>query len=84
MEWKEISCASKRNKKGVARTDAETEKLIAYQVKLATLGYEVPVTGRADQTTIKAHNLYFRKTKKEERKRKRKEKKRLRKLRKKG
>lgn len=82
FEWKEISCdkililKTKLTKKEQVKCLQEKVKMEKYQEKLKSLGYNVDLTGIADDKTIIAHHKYLKKKKREQRKKLKSEKKR--------
>ena len=78
FEWKEVDCEKikaernkEKTKEELIKGEQEKVKMEKYQEKLKTLGYEIDITGIADNKTIIAHHKYLKKKKKED-KRKRK------------
>jgi len=81
FKWEEVDCEKLQKDQSKEKTEAELLKfeqkklkMSAYQEKLKKLGYEVEVTGFADNKTIIAHHKYLKKRKKEERRKRRAEK----------
>lgn len=81
FEWKEVDCSkfkAKNNKEKtqeeLIKSEREKIKMIKYQEKLKTLGYEIDITGITDDKTIIAHHKYLKKKKKEEKRKRRAEK----------
>ncbi len=79
FEWKEVDCNTEianrektKTKEELLKIEKEKIKLIKYQEKLVSLGYDVNISGIADNKTIVAHHKYLKKRKKQERKMKRK------------
>ncbi|WP_298553837.1 hypothetical protein [uncultured Algibacter sp.] len=81
FEWKEVDCAKFKAEKNREKTQEQLIKfkqqkirMVKYQEKLKTLGYEIDITGIADNKTIIAHHKYLKKKKKEEKRKRRAEK----------
>lgn len=75
LEYVEFDCAKMQKNTNKSLTteqliasEQRKLKLIAYQEKLKSIGYDVTINGIIDQKTITAHNTYLRKKKKEDRK----------------
>jgi len=70
LEWKEVDCEklkAKKNKEktqeGLIECEQRIVKMKKYQEKLKALGYEIDITGIADNNTIIAHHKYLKKKK---------------------
>ncbi|MGH1384844.1 hypothetical protein [Kordia sp.] len=70
FEWKEIDCSkikeqnTKMTTAQLSEIEEKKQKMQQYQQKLKALGYEVELTGIADNKTIIAHHKYLKKQKK--------------------
>ncbi|WP_298417920.1 hypothetical protein [uncultured Kordia sp.] len=70
IEWKEIDCSKvkeqniKMTAAQLAKFEEKKQKMEQYQEKLKALGYNVEVTGIADNKTIIAHHKYLQQRKK--------------------
>ena len=74
FEWKEVDCEKVKNeqhtktKEELIACERKKIKMTKYQEKLKALGYDVDITGIADNKTIIAHHKYLKKKKRNERK----------------
>lgn len=80
FEWEEVDCSKLENSKKSIRTqeqiikkEQDRIKLIKYQEKLITLGYNLEVNGILDEKTIKAHNKYIKRKNREEKRQRKKD-----------
>lgn len=74
FEWKEIDCEKEKSKQKaitkaeLIKCERQKIKMTKYQEKLKRLGYDVDITGVADNKTIIAHHKFLKKKKRQERK----------------
>ena len=81
VEWEELDCESYKAELKKEKTPEELKKsaeeiikMKKYQEKLITLGYDLNISGIADNKTISAHHKYLKKKRKEDKRKKRAEK----------
>ena len=75
FEWKEVDCSeleksskAKRTPEQIIKRKQYRIKLVKYQEKLKSLGYDIDTNGLIDEKTIKAHNKYLKRKRKAEKK----------------
>lgn len=70
LTWEEVDCSkikeqnTKMTAEQLEKNEARRQKMLAYQKKLKALGYDVEITGIADNKTIIAHHKFLKVKKK--------------------